>query len=95
MKWIIVVFTFLLIFSSPFALNSQIIDSDYVREGQFEEQGEVLGVEQETEEENVEQNVQEDSFLDSNLIEIMAITGGVILVVLLAYTVYESRRKGS
>ena len=95
MKWIIVVFTFLLVFSSPFALNSQIIDSDYVREGQSEEQGKVLGVEQETEEENIEQDVQEESFLDSDLVDALAIMGGVILVALLAYTVYESKRKSN
>ena len=92
MKYITLILALLVFFSFSFSsLNSQVLDSDYVRES--EREAEVLGVlgeedveeETETETEIVEED---DDFVQNRIIELSAIIGGVILVLLFAYIVY-------
>ena len=90
MKYAILFLISLLFFSFSFSsLNSQVLDSDYVRES--EREAEVLGVlgEEDVEEEvEIVQEDGENDFVQNRIIELSAIIGGVILVLLFAYIVY-------
>lgn len=90
MKYITLILALLVFFSFSFSsLNSQVLDSDYVRES--ERGAEVLGVlgEEDVEEETETEIVEEDDdFVQNRIIELSAIIGGVILVLLFAYIVY-------
>ena len=88
MKYITLILALLVFFSFSFSsLNSQVLDSDYVRES--ERGAEVLGV---LGEEDVEEEIEivedDDDFVENRIIELSAIIGGVILVLLFAYIVY-------
>ncbi len=74
-------------------VQSQVIESDYVREEQVEIEteieGEVLGVLEENEEANEQENI-----LDTkSIVEIFSIFGGLVLIALLAYIVYGKKRE--
>ncbi len=94
MKYAILFLISFLFFSFSFSsLNSQVLDSDYVRES--ERSGEVLGEEDVEEEIEIvqEQEVEENDFVQNRIIELSAIIGGVILVLLFAYIVYGKKVK--
>ncbi len=88
MKYITLILALLVFFSFSFSsLNSQVLDSDYVRES--EREAEVLGVlAEEDVEEETEIVEEDDDFVQNRIIELSAIIGGVILVLLFAYIVY-------
>ncbi len=96
MKYAILVLISFLFLSFSSSLNSQVLDSDYIR--QDETQGEVLGGETDVTLEEVidevdEVDEQEETFVQNRIIELFAIIGGVILVVLFAYIVYGKKVK--
>jgi hypothetical protein len=89
MKYIVPILAFLVFFSfSTSTIDSQVLDSDYVRQSEIE--GDVLGVLGE-DVSDVEEDEVDDEFLKNRIIEIMAMIGGLILVALFAYIVYEKK----
>ncbi len=74
--------------SMSLGLNSQIMESDYVREGSTE--AEVLGLETE---EAVVEEVEEKDVDTSRIIDIFAVLGGVVVIALFAYIVYSKKEK--
>ena len=87
MKYVSIFLALLLFFFSSFApTSSQIIESDYVREGHVE--SEVLGVET-VEEERVE--TEEEELGTYEMIDIFAVLGGVVVIILVAYIVYSKK----
>ena len=97
MKYIVSALVCVLLFQLSISFsNSQVMDSDYVR--QSETQGEVLGeeidiVQEEVVEESEIVTEEDDTFVQDRVIELMAIAGGVILVFLFAYIVYGNKVK--
>ncbi len=78
-----------LLFSYTSFTHSQVIDSDYVREGQIEKAGEVLGVET-VDLEKAEQE-SDESLGMYDLIDVFAVLGGIVIIALVAYIVYMNK----
>jgi hypothetical protein len=86
MKYAICFLLSLVLLFTPLLTSAQIIDSDYVREGQSEE---VLGVEDENSLEIIEEEEMiEDDFDVNRIIDIFAILGGLVIIALIAYIIY-------
>jgi hypothetical protein len=89
MKYVVTILAFLVFFSFPTStIDSQVLDSDYVRQSEID--GDALGVLGE-DVSDVEEDEVDDEFLKNRIIEIMAMIGGLILVALFAYIVYEKK----
>ncbi len=77
-------------------INSQVVESDYIRGEGLEM--EVLGVEdelpEEVEEESEEERVEKSSTNQSPILDILAIAGGVVIVGLFAHMIFSKKRKG-
>ncbi len=89
MKYIFAILLSVLFLSLSFSFsNAQILESEYVREGQ--EQGEVLGVE------TVDLSLNYDPVeIEENpefeLMDILAVLGGLAIIAVVAYSVYSNR----
>ncbi len=77
----------ILLFTFTGSINSQILDSEYVRENV--ENGAVLGVE--TEKVVEEEILPEQTLETEQIIDIFAVLGGVVLIALFAYIAYSKK----
>jgi hypothetical protein len=77
----------ILLFTFTGSINSQILDSEYVRENV--ENGAVLGVE--TEKVVEEEILPEQTLETEQIIDILAVLGGVVLIALFAYIAYSKK----